>query len=195
MDEKVYKRLKENHQLRYGSWAVWNLDCPFDLSFIDLNYKRLHTRYIFIGLNASQKLDDKSRWINYHYCHPHCHETMFAPVLGKKPFGGAYMTDLIKNLYCSDSTCVKKHFQLDTALIRKSVNFLKDEFSELEKYERIGLCILMGNAAWELWNKYFASLGHKSAKISGIGRWTDKLKGTYAKQVTGELEEIKKRKK
>ena len=112
---KNLQKLKEEFG-KFGSWALWKKDGSLKIN--RQNFQSLiKPNIIFIGLNASFDLRTVDDWSNYHviknkkgssWRKEHCRK--LAEVLSDHRFSffsGAYMTDIIKNDYSSDSSKVK----------------------------------------------------------------------------------------
>jgi hypothetical protein len=132
MDEAAYRIMKKRFGAQ-GSWAVWDPDDPYDLSVIEKHRCCLDTGYVFVGLNVSRDILDSPAWTNFHHRHRGCRERVFSKILGRKPWFGSYMTDILTDCPGASSAAVRKAAAADPALLdRGAASFLK-QIALLEK--------------------------------------------------------------
>lgn len=160
---------------KYGSWALWNEDGSITslISKNDFEFL-LKPNIIFVGLNASMKLPED--WINYHSecCRfgkikswKQSHIRKLAEVLQEKEFEilkGAYMTDVIKNHYDSDSGIVANKIIRDKNLVSENIKLFENELkmlSEISGSDKFHI-ICIGNKSFDILNQ---TLKHKIDKI------------------------------
>ena len=148
MTRNRYEALKNDYG-RYASWAVWGEDV-YDPSVIERAVPSLHARFVFIGLSASRDLADKAPWSNYHLRHPGSREKIFAPILGAEPFGGAYMTDIVKDCAASTAAEVLAFLKNNPDALDRNVKILAGELAALGT---VGAVILIGRDAQKIWRK------------------------------------------
>src|SRR3972149_6643488 len=82
-----YHNLKRKYGL-YSSWAIWNSKDRGDTLVINNNIDKLHSKYVFIGLNNSQLVDRV--WGSFHYGPSNICKIISIGNKGK--FKGSYMT-------------------------------------------------------------------------------------------------------
>ncbi|MBI4836950.1 MAG: hypothetical protein HY813_00900 [Candidatus Portnoybacteria bacterium] len=160
---------------KYGSWALWDEDGSI-ASLVRKNDFELLLKpnIVFIGLNASTKLSED--WINYH---SECcksgkikswrwsHVSKLAEILREKEFEalkGAYMTDIIKNHYDSNSNVVVNQIKQDRSLVSKNIRLFEKELKMLSKISGLDkfYIVCIGNKSFEILDRV---LGTKVSKI------------------------------
>lgn len=124
--ERLLKRMTAN---KYeDSWAVWETDSSGDLTgglaFPVVQAKVvIHSRVIVVALNPGGSVDDSKRrgeWGNFHVAKKH-NDHLLAHAFVGTPFWGAYLADLIPDLFESDSGKVKTvHESAVEALVQKT---------------------------------------------------------------------------
>jgi hypothetical protein len=146
MDKKRYKALKKTYG-PWASWALWDPGDPFDPSYIEDHIDRLCTRFVFVGLNASQPLKGQPDWKNYHYRHPGSRERILSRVFSGSPYEGAYMTDILKGCPLAKTAEVLNYLKENPRFLAKNIAALAAELKALRP-EKI---FLFGDAAAQLW--------------------------------------------
>ncbi|MDR1389041.1 MAG: hypothetical protein LBJ31_03600 [Treponema sp.] len=145
MTRNRYEALKKAYG-RYASWAVWGEgDEVYNL--IEQAVPSLHADYVFAGLNASQELEGQVPWTNYH-SHSGSREKIFASIFGRPPFGGAYITGIVKDCPRSSTTEVLDFLKKDKTALDRNVKTLVKELAALGP---VGKVILIGGAAEKIW--------------------------------------------
>jgi len=163
---------------KYGSWALWNKDGGIEEIIEKDNFQSLiKPNIIFMGLNASYDLRKADDWINYHFIKnkknsswkkEHCRK--LAEVLSEPEFScfnGAYMTDVIKDDYNSNSGKVNN----------KSVNENRESLGrEMNLLSKISgshnfIVICMGDKSFKITKTIIQNYIYK---IYHYSNWTDK---------------------
>ena len=94
MTKKLFLKIK-NQYSKFSSFAIWDKNDIGNIKIIEQNLSRLHSRFVFVGLNASAFVKPFG---NFHYIHRGGRDGWLAESLGVAPlFRGAYMTDIFKN--------------------------------------------------------------------------------------------------
>jgi hypothetical protein len=180
MNAKRYMELKNNPEISgCASWAVWKDGDPYDLACIDAAVKSLHTRYVFVGLNASRPPKGRAPWINYHYRHRGSRERIFAPILGKPPFYGAYMTDLLKGKDFATAAEACAYVKAHPAWLDQCAGRLLQELATLGP---IGVIILFGNDAARLCRDILRT-AYRSVRIAHFAAFGSYFKDTAPDQL------------
>jgi len=146
-----------------GSWAIWGENGEIEKIIKNENFESLiKPNIIFMGFNASYDLKKEGDWKNYHselrhkkkftWKREHCRK--LAEVLQEDEFEvlkGAYMTDIIKNHYDSDSGIMAGKIKKDKTIIEENEQSLKKEMELLSKISRADkfLVICMGDASFK----------------------------------------------
>ena len=184
LDRKTYKLMKKKYD-GVGSWAVWcpqtdknapksnmgNMDWAKDENAL---CSKLNPRFVFVGLNLSNSYgkysDVNTPWVNFHSDNPHGNSFKLRFALKDTPFGGAYMTDLIKGVKETDSKKVVSKLKKDKALLARNLKNFEDEISHLGGKP---VLVALGKAVgkflkpFELEGKYAVKeLPHYSSRIT-----------------------------
>jgi hypothetical protein len=190
MDKAVFNNLKKLKfdgipLTKFASWAIWdktingkNQDIP---QIIEENVDKLKGNIVFVGLNfGNQKgdLKDWKDWQNFHSV------KRLIGLLSGTRFEGAYLTDIIKNHYDSDSGKVMTLFKNDEKKRKVNIDFFFQEIAQL-KAKNIEM-YLFGEKVEYIFEKYvmrqkdFCSFRQKVSKCQRIyhyaGQVTDFLK-------------------
>ncbi|MDR1306263.1 MAG: hypothetical protein LBK74_01640 [Treponema sp.] len=160
MDAERYKKLKKLLG-SYGSWALWDPDDMNNTAYIESNYRKLKTEYVFVGLNTSRAIEDQSAWTNYHFTHRGGKETRLAKVFTGTKFEGAYMTDIIKGFTSTGSAKALDEWAASEELRAKSIKVIQKEFKALGKVKMV---YSFGKDACRLWHE-IPKLAFYPAKI------------------------------
>lgn len=140
-----------NLALKYGScasWAVWDYKKENDTLIISQNYKQLHSKFIFLGLNISRSLINDP-WINFHNG-KHDRKIKFASNDNK--LRGSYITDIFKDLPEPNSNKIDDILTLE--LIDKNVKLFNQEMRDIKISDDTKF-IIFGKKAFEEFNKHF----------------------------------------
>ena len=169
---------------KYGSWALWNEDGSIVSLINKDNFEFLiKPNIIFMGLNASYDLRKTFDWMNYHFIKDkensswkkeHCRK--LAEVLQEDEFGmfkGAYMTDIIKSHYDSDSDIIARKIDKDKTIIEESKQSFKKEMELLSKISESDkfLVICIGIKSFEITKEI---VENNVYKIYHYSNWSDK---------------------
>lgn len=139
--------LTEKHG-KYGSWAIWDSKNENDVEVIYKNYKKLHSKYVIIGLNISQVLGRKP-WSNFRGGK---HDRKLKYACNDTSLRGSYMTDLFKGINESKSNKIEEHLSID--VIRKNVKIFREEMEDIGITEK-SVFILMGARSSKLYKYFF----------------------------------------
>ena len=101
-----YLKLK-NEFGRYGSWGVWDSK---DISVLPDDVTPKKSKYVFVGLNASQEEDGRI-WGNYHNRHRGGKDSNLRDALTGTKYEGAYLTDILKYADQPIAQKVREHFK------------------------------------------------------------------------------------
>lgn len=132
----------------HASWAIWDLANESNTTVIENNWDMLHSRFVGIGLNISQKV---SLWGNFRggkndrklkYAFNHC---------GSEGF---YLTDLIKNVVEKNSFRLMEKVKSKEIEIEDHVTSFIEEMQVL-KIQDTTKFLVFGNAARELFESYY----------------------------------------
>lgn len=169
---------------KYGSWAIWSENGKIKEVIKNKNFESLiKQNIIFIGFNASYDLRKAFDWANYHFIKDkensswkkeHCRK--LAEVLQEdefKMFKGAYMTDIIKSHYDSNSGVMARKIDKDKTIIEENKQLLKKEMELLKKISMFDkfLVVCIGNKSFEITKEIIESNVYK---IYHYSNWSDK---------------------
>ena len=101
-----YQKLKEEFG-RYASWGVWD---PNDVDILPNDLTPKKSRYMFVGLNASQAEDERI-WGNFHCRHRGGKDANLRDALTGTEYEGAYLTDILKYANQPLAYKVRKYFK------------------------------------------------------------------------------------
>lgn len=122
----------------YSSWMVWeeplegkpksNIEKmdPFKSSTIR---KELRTEYVFVGLNASRKLEGD--WQNFHSASRYQNDYKLRYAFNHSRFLGSYITDVIKGIENPNSGQIMKKVSSGEIKIEEHIKALEDEIRVL----------------------------------------------------------------
>ncbi len=175
-----------------GSWALWDENGNLPEKFED----SIKPGIIFMGLNASTDLSKEALdWKNFHFIekenkitwnNEHCRKlakVLIEPKFSR--FSGAYMTDVIKDCYDSQSTLLMKKLREEEKLrdpktIEKNKEKLERELKLLSKIsgseEFTIICV--GNDSFNLTKKMLGANAHNIYKIFHYSNWSDPMNKT-----------------
>lgn len=127
MDFDKYLEIKEKHG-QVSSWALWlkgktkadTSDISLFINPSDDMIKKIHTEYIFVGLNISGPIPRDRPFGNFHGGR---NDYWLRDAIKDTPLVGSYMTDILKFHVDPNSTSVIKYFknkqeELDTHIIK-----------------------------------------------------------------------------
>ena len=167
MDEKQYDELKAQFG-RWGSWAVWNTADYGDLCCIERRIPRLHTGYVFVGLNPSRSLSGEAPWRNYHYPHRGGKEHLFSKPLSTPKYAGYYMTDIVKDCSAVMTAALDGLLKGGQKALRRitaqCAPALEEELAALHRIKKIILVFLFGETAFALWKH--CGLSYPAAQVT-----------------------------
>jgi hypothetical protein len=110
----------------FASWAIWDSKDESDPSTISEHIDQLHSRFVLLGLNASQSLAEKP-WSNFHTGPHNIRKIKFA--CNDTGLRGSYMTDLFKGIIELKSEKLMK--QLPKAIITENVSLFNREMADV----------------------------------------------------------------
>jgi len=142
---KEYKNLKKKYGA-YSSWAIYNPSNESDTEIIDRTYKKLHAKYVFLGLNIS-KLLKKSSWSNFRGGK---HDRKLKYACEKNKLSGSYLTDIFKDLPESNSSKVRKYIQKHSEEIKKNVSHFKKEMRDIKINKNTAFIVLGSDSSFLL---------------------------------------------
>lgn len=128
---------------KYGSWALWdNFGRFFPLLNKDNFGDLIKPNIVFLGLNASREL--RNDWVNFHQegmvdrikTWSQDHVKWFVDVIMEDEFSffqGAYMTDIIKDHFDSESSIIGNKTKSDKSIISKNLELFRKELNLLSK--------------------------------------------------------------
>jgi hypothetical protein len=166
----------------FGSWALWDKNGNIEGAIENKKLESLiKPNIIFVGLNASYDLRTADKWKNFHYIankknsswkKEHCRK--LADVLCEPEFlcfRGAYMTDIIKNDYNSNSIDVTKTLERNEDIISENIKLFKREMELLSGISEADsfFIICMGNDAFNLTIKAINNNVYKIVHYSSRG--------------------------
>lgn len=149
-DLNEYRNLTSKYG-SYSSWAIWDHKNEGDLSAIEQNFNQLHSKYIFLGLNISRPLLDKS-WANFHGGK---HDRKIKYACNDNRLRGSYITDIFKGVAEPNSSKLKQN--ITNEIISKNVQFFNLEMKDL-KINDESIFIIFGTPTSllaQFFNKYF----------------------------------------
>lgn len=168
-----------------GSWAIWGENGGIREVIKNKNFESLlKQNIIFMGYNASYDLHKAFDWENYHFIKDkknsswkkeHCRK--LAEVLQEdefKMFKGAYMTDIIKSHYDSNSGVMAKKINKDKTIIEKNKQSFEKElelFTKISMPEKI-IVICIGNNSFKITKDI---IENNVYKIYHYSNWSDKF--------------------
>ena len=148
-----YARLK-NLYGKCSSWAVWNPEQQADASIIKDYLDKLHTRYVFCGLNISKPLSGVS-WQNFHGGK---HDRKLMQACNITELRGSYLTDIFKYVPTGTAKELRKHLKKkeNNHLIAENVEDFIEEMANLKANSGTTF-ILLGNDVERYFNAHFKS--------------------------------------
>jgi hypothetical protein len=144
---KQYKNIASNYG-SYGSWAIWDYKNAKDTLVIDQNFEQLNSKFVFLGLNISRSINDRS-WLNFH---DNTHARKLKYACNNTILRGSYMTDIFKDLPEPNSNKIDSI--LTQELINKNVELFKKEMKDIGISDET-IFIIFGKKAFEKFNKHF----------------------------------------
>ncbi len=141
----------QNIKDRYGecaSWAIWNKEDESDTKIIEEQLENLHSEYVGIGLNISQKV---SLWGNFRGGK---HDRKLKYAFNHTKIRGSYLTDLIKNVVGKNSSEILRKVKNREINIDVHVDSFKEEMKDL-KIDDSSKFLVFGSAARELFESHY----------------------------------------
>jgi len=176
MEKSLFKKIRSQYYC-FSSFAIWNPKDINDTEVIRKNISKLHSKFVFIGLNASASVREFG---NFHHIHTGGRDAWLAESLGKdKIFCGAYMTDIIKN----DKSPRQRDVDISPANVAKNIKILRKEIDLVGAKNSI--LIAFGRTAHDLLLKeklkveylvHYASWIKKEKFLSEVRRLQKSLK-------------------
>ncbi|MEQ1922369.1 MAG: hypothetical protein ABL952_07655 [Pyrinomonadaceae bacterium] len=161
MDERLYLDIAE----RYGdcaSWAVW-ADVGLtpksnvgDLSIFDHRknlrlFDELNPNCVVVGLNIARPFD--GIFANFHDGKPKSQDYKLRYAFNNTRFYGAYMTDIIKYLECTDSNQVMSQLRANPSIEEENVAIFSQELVDIKATNP--LLIALGNHVFTILKRNF----------------------------------------
>jgi hypothetical protein len=140
---------------------LWDGEDLNNTCFIEANYRKLTTDYVFVGLNASRDLEGKPAWTNYHLTHRGSKEKTLCRVFTGTKFEGSYMTDIMKGFTSRGSAAALEEWEKNEELRKESIKTLRKEFNVLGKVKMV---YFFGKNVCHLWHE-IPKLASYPAKI------------------------------
>lgn len=133
-----------------ASWAVWadqgikptsNIG---DTSVFDFTKRtdvrqKIHSEFIFIGLNVSKSLGE-NKYSNFHSNSPRAKDYKIRYAVRETPAWGGYMTDLIKNFPELESRKAINFIRNNPKFLYENIDILREEISTLDAEDAKLLC-------------------------------------------------------
>jgi len=186
MDAKLYARIKR----KYGncaSWAVWpeaGLTAKSnvgDLDIFDIKkniglLEQLNTGIILVGLNIARPFDGD--FANFHDGKTKSQDYKLRYAVNGSRLWGAYLTDIIKFLPCTNSDDTIKQLRADPSIERKNVESSRNELKDLGASDP--LIIALGGETFKILNRNFRH-EFKIAKVTHYSSYVniDNLRNEY----------------
>ena len=181
MKPDIYKKIKKKYG-QVGSWAIWSNSKSSDTSDLEIfkseekYIKKLHTNFIFVGLNISQPIDIKRPFGNFHGGR---RDFMLRDAIEGSPLVGSYMTDIIKFYENKNSRYVLKYFKKNDKELIKHISLFKKELNYIGATDKT-ILIALGNGTYEILKN--ANLVFKVSKLTHYSSPTLSKKN-YKKEV------------
>jgi len=140
------------------SFALWDTDIT-NIRRIKHNLSKLHDKIIILGLNPSAGIKFLK---NFHSRKSGTRDSWYKEAFSKKPFIGAYMTDVSSYPEVSAQKFLKK-WRTDKNFREKNLNSLKKQLDILGSKNRIVLFIGKNNYE-ECFKKFKVEFGYISSK-------------------------------
>ena len=110
----------------FASWAIWNYKKENDPTIINQNLDKLHSNFIFLGLNISRPLTNMP-WSNFHGGR---HDRKLKYACSNNELLGSYMTDIFKGIDEPNSNKLKK--LLTDEVISKNITRFNQEMKDIK---------------------------------------------------------------
>ncbi|NCN07853.1 hypothetical protein GW933_04195 [Candidatus Falkowbacteria bacterium] len=130
-----YKNLTSKYG-PFASWAIWNYKKESDSLIINQNFDKLHSKFIFLGLNISRPLTNNP-WSNFHGGR---HDRKLKYACNDNKLRGSYMTDIFKGIDEPQSNKFKN--LLTDKIIRKNVEQFNREMKDIKINDNAQFIIL-----------------------------------------------------
>jgi hypothetical protein len=140
VDRETFDLIKKKHGA-CASWAAWSEPTGGPKSGIgdlavldpDLNPTLLETlrnNVVMLGLNRSRSVH--GTFLNFHPQYSEAQDYKIRYAFAGTPFYGAYMTDLIKELFEVKSGNLMRHLAEKPSLVTKNIQWLLEELDDLK---------------------------------------------------------------
>jgi len=194
MNKEKFNLIKKKWA-KTSSWAVWikagdkaksNIG---DLSIFDLNKNKkllsiLNPNIIMVGLNAADRLIMRE-WGNFHDLSPEGQDYKIRYAFEKTKYWGAYMTDLIKGYFQTNSKILKNYLKENPKIFEDNILRFYEELNDIGAKKP--LIIVFGNDTYSYMKKANIQKKYKVIKILHYSHYINKEK--YRKNVLKTLEE------
>jgi len=174
MDDIKFNFIKEKWS-KTSSWAVWaeagekpksNIG---DLSIFDINKNKglldiLNPNIIMVGLNAADRPNMEEReWGNFHDPSPQGQDYKIRFAFKGTKFWGAYMTDIIKGYFQTDSGILKSDIKKNPQLLKTNISRFYEELNDIGAVDP--LIIVFGVDAYNYMTEENINKKYKLIKI------------------------------
>ena len=139
VDRETFDLIKRKHGT-YASWAVWGEPTGGpksgmgDLAVLDPDLhptllETLRNDVVMLGLNRSRSV--QGTFLNFHPQYSEAQDYKIRYAFAGTPYYGAYMTDLIKELFEVKSGNLMRQLAANPSLVSKNIQWLLEEFDDL----------------------------------------------------------------
>jgi len=145
----------------YASWAIWDYKNQSNSSIISQNIDQLHSKYILLGLNISQPLEN-TPWSNFHRGPSNVRKLKYA--CNDTKLRGSYITDIFKGII--EPASAKFRSVLTDRIINENVSLFNQEMRDI-KISDVSQFIIFGaqnSLLAQCFNAYFKQ-NHKNQII------------------------------
>ncbi|MCX6143024.1 MAG: hypothetical protein NTZ35_07375 [Ignavibacteriales bacterium] len=141
---------------KFSSWAIWcheNEACP---SIIQARTRDLHSKYVFVGLNASGKFKSNGPWANFR---GGAHDRKLKYACNDiSELRGSYLTDMFKGIETKTSAELFRKLGRESERLKKQVRTFRREMKDVGASSTTTFVVLgvAGSRTAEYFEKHYA---------------------------------------